>query len=76
MQHLDAIPWMYAKASCYRCGNTSDAVDFDCFIEGEGALAICTTCLIDAVKIATPGRKRMRDQAARDAEEARRAATV
>lgn len=67
MQHLEAITLAYAKSSCYRCGASGDAIDMDCFIEGEGALALCTTCLIDAVSIARPGRKRMREQAKRDA---------
>lgn len=76
MQHLEAIPIAYAKCSCYRCGNTSDAVDMDCFIEGEGALAICTNCLIDALAVAKPGRQRMQLKAKRDAKEARRLTQV
>lgn len=76
MQHLEAITLAYAKSSCYRCGDTSDAVDMDCFIEGEGALAICTKCINDAAKIAKPGSWKMKQKASRDAAEARRAATV
>lgn len=76
MQHLEAITLAYAKCSCYRCGDTSDAVDMDCFIDGEGALALCVKCLRDALSIGLPGSKRMKAQARRDAEEARRAATV
>lgn len=76
MQHIEAVTLAYAKSSCYRCGSTSDAVDMDAFIEGEGALAICTTCLVDALTIAKPGRQRMRAQAKRYAEEARRLTQV
>lgn len=76
MQHLESASIAYAKCSCYRCGGAGDLVDMDCFIEGEGALALCLTCLIDAVAIGRPGRKRMREQGKRDREAARRAVQV
>lgn len=76
MQHLAELTYTYAKSACYRCNATHDLVDMDAHIEGEGCLAICTTCILEAAEIAKAGRKKLRaiDRAA--AEEARRAATV
>lgn len=76
MQHLAEAHYTYAKAGCYRCHATSDLVDLDCHVEGEGALAICTTCILEAAELAKAGRKKLRaiDRAA--AEEARRATAV
>jgi hypothetical protein len=76
MQHLEEITYAYAKSSCYRCGGAGDAVDMDCFIDGEGALAICTTCLIDALTIAKPGRAKMRAKAKADAAIARQKSVI
>lgn len=77
MQHLEALPpYAFAKGSCYRCGRTHDLVDMDVHIEGEGCLAICTNCILEAASIAKPGRAKMKAKDKSAAEEVRRAAAV
>lgn len=77
MQHLEALPpYAFAKGACYRCGATFDLVDMDVHIEGEGCLAICTTCINEAAEIAKPGRRKMRAKDKAAAEETRRATAV
>lgn len=73
MQHLESASIAYAKCSCYRCGAGGDLVDMDCFIEGEGALALCTSCVTEASNLGKRGRARMLAQAKRDERAARAA---
>lgn len=69
MQHIEATTYTYAKGSCYRCGSASDLVDMDAHIEGEGALAICSTCIFEAATLARAGRSKMRKRAREDERE-------
>lgn len=77
MQHLEALPpYAFAKGSCYRCHATSDLVDMDSHIEGEGVLAICTTCILEAADLAKIGRRKMRAKDKAAAEATRQATAV
>ena len=38
----------HAQGGCFRCHRGSDLVDMDAYVEGEGALALCTGCIRDA----------------------------
>jgi len=60
MQHIEATTYTYAGGSCYRCHAASDLVDMDAHIEGEGALAICSTCIFEAARFAKQGRSAMK----------------
>jgi hypothetical protein len=48
------VPGQYyhAKQSCYLCGQTSNLVDTEVQIEGEGVLGICKGCVHDMAVVA------------------------
>lgn len=50
MQAIDQANFAYAKEGCYRCGRNDHLVDMDVHVEGEGALAFCESCLVQAVE--------------------------
>lgn len=52
MQVQEQANFGHAKGSCYRCGQVSPVVDLDCYIEGEGVLALCFGCVADAARLA------------------------
>lgn len=47
----DAVLAM-AQGGCYRCRRGSELIDFDCFIEGEGSLALCRNCVGEGAEAA------------------------
>ncbi len=48
MHAIDQSTYVYAKGSCYICGQAHDLVDLDVVIEGEGCLCICRPCIREA----------------------------
>lgn len=50
MEFIGVAIYTYAKEACYICGKNENLVDTGTFIEGEGELAICDTCIKDAAR--------------------------
>lgn len=47
MIRVDQASFVIAKESCYVCGKGGPLVDTEVAIEGEGALGLCDTCILD-----------------------------
>ncbi len=52
---LEQSTYMHAKEGCYLCLRAGPLVDTGMQIEGEGILAVCTSCVADLARKANIG---------------------
>lgn len=55
MQFIGIANYLYAGESCYICHRNEGLVDTGTYIEGEGALAICSVCIKEMARTAGMG---------------------